>query len=116
VPIFQKRTGGPQTMAVALLQTPAVVITGDIKEESPDLVYRLASMLAATLPANVMLFGMAGTAVKQLMQALMAAFGPPEASQGHQSESAILAGELWRALPGRAQRRIQQILRIAVRV
>ncbi len=111
VPIFHKRTSGPMTMAVAMLTAPAVVVTGEAREDSAELVYRLASMLVATLPANVMLFGMTGAAVKQLMAALMTAFGPPEASRGQQSQSAVLAGELWRALPGRAQRRMQQILR-----
>jgi len=111
VPVFQKRTAGPVTMAVALLQSPAVMIAGEAREDDPELAYRLGLMLAATLPNNVMLFGMTSVAVRQLMVALMAAFGPPEATRGRESESAILAGELWRALPGRVQRRMQQILR-----
>ncbi len=110
VPLFQKRTAGPVTMAVALLQSPAVVIAGQAREDDPELAYRMGAMLAATLPNNVMLFGMTSVAVRQLMVALMAAFGPPEATRGRESESAILAGELWRSLPGRVQRRVQQIL------
>ena len=110
-PVFRRRTSGPLSLSVVLLQSPAVVVSGDGPEDPAELAGRLGAMIAATMPSNAMLFGMPATAVKQLMAALATAFGPPEEGRGRESESAILAGELWRAVPGRAQQRMQQILK-----
>ena len=107
-PLFHRRTAGPINMAVAMLAPLSVIVTGEAGD-SLQLTYRLASMLAGTCPANGMLFGLPPAGVRQLLIALLAAFGPPEASKGHESENAVLAGELWRALPGSTQRRMQQI-------
>ncbi|MCU0691598.1 MAG: tetratricopeptide repeat protein [Polyangiaceae bacterium] len=110
-PLFYRRTTGSPQLAIAMLSPIAVVASGDFRDERNVLAYRVAFMLAAATPANGMLFGMPPNAIRQLLQALVAAFGPPEASRGKQGETAVLAGELWRALPGRVQRRVHEAFR-----
>jgi len=111
-PVFQRRSHGEMNLAIAALSPMSVVVTGDV-EDTPELLYRMAGLLVATTPANAMLFGLPANAVKQLMKALLAAFGPPDASRARVSESAVLAGELWRALPGTVQRRFGELYRDA---
>ncbi len=107
-PVFQRRSTGPLNLAVAVLSPPSVVVTGDV-EDGPELVYRMAAMLAGTTRDNGMLFGLPANAVRQLMLALEAAFGPPDVARKRVSESAVLAAELWRALPGSVQRRFREL-------
>jgi cellulose synthase operon protein C len=47
--------------------------------------------------------------VRTLIQALVAAFGPPAAGRGAESSTVQLAGQLWHALPSRVQRRMHEI-------
>jgi hypothetical protein len=98
------------SLAVAALSPMSVVVTGEV-EDGPELDYRMGAMLLAATPPNAMLFGLPSGAVQQLMKALLAAFGPPDASRNRMSESAVLAAELWRALPGSVQRRFGQLYR-----
>jgi hypothetical protein len=109
-PVFQRRTPGAMSLGIAALSPMAVVVSGDV-EDGPELEYRMAAMLVGTTPPNAMLFGLPATAVRQLMRALLAAFGRPDASRERVSESAVLAAELWRALPGVVQRRFGQLYR-----
>jgi tetratricopeptide (TPR) repeat protein len=109
-PVFQRRTPGAMSLGIAALSPMAVVVSGDV-QEGPELEYRMACMLVGTTPPNAMLFGLPATAVRQLMRALLAAFGPPNTSRERVSESAVLAAELWRALPGAVQRRFGQLYR-----
>jgi len=97
-------------LGVAALSPMAVVVSGEIVDGEP-LEYRMAAMMMGTTPPNAMLFGLPPTAARQLMRALQAAFGPPSAARERASESAVLAAELWRALPGSAQRRFAQLYR-----
>ena len=66
--------------------------------------------LAATMPANVMLFAIPAEKMRGLLRGMEAAFGPPEASRGAESGTVQLAGALWHALPVRVQRRMNEIL------
>jgi tetratricopeptide (TPR) repeat protein len=109
-PVFHRRSRGPMSLAVAALSPMSVVVTGEV-EDGPELDYRMGAMLLAATPPNAMLFGLPSGAVQQLMKALLAAFGPPDASRNRMSESAVLAAELWRALPGSVQRRFGQLYR-----
>jgi hypothetical protein len=109
-PVFQRRTSGAMSLGIAALSPMAVVVSGDV-EDGPELEYRMACMLVGTTPPNAMLFGLPATALRQLMRALLAAFGPPNTSRERVSESAVLAAELWRALPGAVQRRFGQLYR-----
>lgn len=111
-PVFQRRSHGPMNLAVAVLSPLAVVVTGDVGDDDV-LLFRMAAMLAATTPENGMLFGLPANAIRQLMNALLAAFGPPDRAKSRVSGSAVLAGELWRALPGSVQRRFGQLYRDA---
>ncbi|MBI5536879.1 MAG: hypothetical protein HY898_29430 [Deltaproteobacteria bacterium] len=108
VSVHCHRSRGPLQAAVALTSPPSVVITGAI-EDSTELRFKLAFILAATLPANVMLFCMHEKKIRTLLQAMVAAFGPPEASRGTESGTVQLAGHLWHALPVRVQRRMTEI-------
>jgi hypothetical protein len=90
------------------MSQPAVIVTGDVSYGESELAYRLACMLAATLPQNVLLFGLNREAATSLIAALVAAFGPP-AGRVSDSSVVVLAGELWRSLPARVQRRMHEV-------
>ena len=108
-PVFHLRNAGPTSFAVAVLQQPAVVVSGEPGFDS-ELVYRMAAMLMATVPVNVLLFALPADAVRTVADAVMAAFGPPESAREKVASTAMLAGEMWRSMPGRAQRRVQDVV------
>lgn len=109
VNVYCRLTAGPIQTAVVATAPPSVVVTGQI-EESPELRYRMAFILAATMPANVMLFAIPEQKMRGMLRGMEAAFGPPEASRGAESGTVQLAGALWHALPVRVQRRMNEIL------
>jgi hypothetical protein len=109
VPLFQRKSGEPVTINVALLSPPALILTGEVRRETGSLAYHLGAMLAATLPAHVLLYGAPEAQVRNVLRALLAAFGPPQASRGHLASTATLAEMLWESVPARAQRRLREL-------
>ena len=108
-PLFQRRTAGPVTVGVALLASPAVVLSGDVAHETATLRFHLGSMLLATLPGVVLLFGTPEAQARSILKSLGFAFGPP-----HHDASALgpilnLAELLWEAIPARSQRRLREL-------
>ena len=108
VSVYCHRSRGPLQVAVALMVPPALILTGEIVDGA-EMQYRLSCMLAATMPANVMLFGLPEAKVRVLLWAMIAAVGPPGESKGTESTTVQLAGSLWHALPARVQRRLNEI-------
>jgi len=109
VNVYCHRSNGPIQTAAVATSPPSVVVTGQI-EDSLELRYRMAFILAATMPSNILLFAVREARIRGLMEAMVAAFGPPDASKGRESGTAQLAGALWHALPARVQRRMAEIL------
>ncbi|HEX4477008.1 MAG TPA: hypothetical protein VH142_18085 [Polyangiaceae bacterium] len=108
-PLFQRRSADPVKLSVALLSPPALVLTGDAKSETPALGYQIGTMLAATLPEHVLLFGAPEAQVKNVLRALVAAFGPPSSERGGLASIATLAEMLWESIPARSQRRLREL-------
>jgi hypothetical protein len=108
-PLFQRKSGEPITINVALLSPPALLLTGEVKHETPALAYHLGAMLAATLPEHVLLYGASEAQVENVLRALVAAFGPPKAGRGDLASIATLAEMLWESVPARSQRRLREL-------
>ncbi len=107
-PLFQRRGGGAITMAVALLVPPALVISGEVDEVSPELTFHLGAMLLATAPEHALLFGADPSKVRTLFEALLVSFGPP-CSERPSEAVTRLAALLWESIPPRGQRRLSQL-------
>jgi hypothetical protein len=111
IPIFVPRpTLGPPTSQVALLSPPSVVLGGDVREETLELRFALGYALAATLPQNVLRLGLPRADGRALIEALHAAFAPPEIGRRVDARAARLAQSFWQSVPSRTQRRLQVIL------
>src|SRR5262249_56016430 len=98
-PLFQRKSGESITINVALLSSPALLLTGEVKMESPVLGYHLGVMLAATMPEHVLLYGAPESQVENILRALVAAFGPPQGGRDHLASVATLAEMLWESIP-----------------
>jgi hypothetical protein len=92
-PLFQRRSHGPVSATVALLVPPAVILSGDPREE---------------LPEHALIFGLQEAQLRSLLAATCSAFGPPDGPVAS-SSIAALAGSLWQTLPARAQRRLKEL-------
>src|SRR5690606_33815983 len=80
-PMFQRRSAGPVTISLALLNPPSLILSGEVSEDSTALRYQVGSMLAAAWPEHVLLFGAGEAPVKAVLRALLIAFGPPSTTQ-----------------------------------
>jgi cellulose synthase operon protein C len=109
VPLFQRRTAGPVTVGVALLSPPAVVLSGDVQAETPQLHFHLGAMLAAASPQLVMLFGLPEAQARSVLRALAFAFGPSRPDASAIGPALNLAEMLWESIPARPQRRLREL-------
>jgi cellulose synthase operon protein C len=108
-PLFQRRSAGPVTVGVALLASPAVVLSGDVAHETPALRFHIGAMLLATLPGVVLLFGTPEAQARSVLKSLSFAFGPPRADASGLGAILNLAELLWEAIPARSQRRLREL-------
>src|SRR5690606_40343004 len=106
--VFQRRSPGWITVSPALLAPPAIVVSGDIRQETPELVFHLATMLLGTLPPFLLLFGAPEAQARAVLQALRFAFGPPRPGSNSAGVPA-LAEIFWESIPARHQRRLREI-------
>ncbi len=106
-PLFQRRSAGPITLGVALLNPPALILSGDPRKETSVLLYHLGAMMAAALPEAVLLYGSAEAQARSILGGLLLAFGPPQAKRAGITSAATLAEILWQSLPARSQRRLR---------
>jgi hypothetical protein len=108
-PLFQRRSAGPVTVSLALLSPPAVILSGDVRQESPELRFHLAAMLAAATPQFALLFGSPESQGRAVLRGLSFAFGPPRANAGSLGAVLNLAEVLWESIPARLQRRLREL-------
>jgi hypothetical protein len=108
-PMFQRRSSGAVTVTVALLSPPAVVLAGDPRDETAELLYRIGFALAAASPERALAFGLPEAQLSTLLNAIGLAFGKAPSEQRPAPSVATLAESLWQALPARAQRRIGEL-------
>jgi tetratricopeptide (TPR) repeat protein len=117
IPLFVPRTSaGKPTSHVALLATPSVILTGDVREDTSELRFSLGRGMAGALSQNVLRLGLPAPEVRALTDAMLAAFGSPDAGRRLDARTARLAESFWQIVPARTQRRLQELLGTATRV
>ncbi len=107
--LFHRRESGPLTLTVALLQSPAAILSGDARDDGADVRWMLGRALASVLVHNALPMGLPEAEGRLLWEVLLGSFGPPSRTKvdsGH----ATLAEMLWQALSPRAQRRLKELL------
>jgi hypothetical protein len=114
IPLFVPRaTAGVPVSHVALLTPPSVVLTGDVREDTPELRFALGRGMCAALAHNVLRLGLPPVEGRALVEAMRAAFGPPEIGRHVDARAARLAESFWQIVPARTQRRLQELLSAA---
>lgn len=108
-PLFQRRSAGPVTVSLALLSPPAVILSGDVRQDSPELRFHLGAMLAAATPQYALLFGSPESQGRAVLRGLSFAFGPPRPGGGNAGAVLNLAEVLWESIPARLQRRLREL-------
>ncbi len=108
-PLFQRRSAGPVTVSLALLSPPAVILSGDVRQDSPELRFHLGAMLAAATPQYALLFGSPESQGRAVLRGLAFAFSPPRANPGNSGAVLNLAEVLWESIPARLQRRLREL-------
>jgi cellulose synthase operon protein C len=108
-PLFQRRSAGPVTVSLALLSPPAVILSGDVRQESAELRFHLGAMLAAATPQYALLFGSPESQGRAVLRGLAFAFGPPREKAGDMGAVLNLAEVLWESIPARLQRRLREL-------
>ncbi|MDI1449508.1 hypothetical protein [Polyangium sp. 6x1] len=114
-PLFHRRApaGAPNQASalgvqVALLAPPAVVLAGEIRDETPELRYLLGASIAGAMPEHV-LVRLPEEHLRTLIEALRAAFGPVGPTGGTDPGVARLGQDLWQIVPPRGDRRLREI-------
>ena len=89
---------------------PSVILAGDVREDIAGASLRARSRDGAALPHNVLRLGLPPTEGRALVEAMRAAFGPPEIGRHVDAPAARLAESFWQIIPARTQRRLQELL------
>jgi hypothetical protein len=111
IPLFVPRaTAGTPVAHVALLMPPSVILSGEVRDDSPELRFALGRGMSAALPHNVLRLGLPAVEGRALVEAMRAAFGPPELGRHVDAAAARLAESFWQIIPARTQRRLQELL------
>jgi hypothetical protein len=96
-------------VSLALLSPPAVILSGDVRQDSPELRFHLGAMLAAATPQYALLFGSPESQGRAVLRGLAFAFSPPRASAANSGAVLNLAEVLWESIPARLQRRLREL-------
>jgi hypothetical protein len=107
--LFHQRGPGPLTAQVALLSPPAVFLSGDVQRETPDLAFLIGSSLAGATPPHALVSALPERALRTLISALLAAFGPVDGAPRGDPAIVRLGQNLWQLIPPRAARRLHEI-------
>lgn len=111
IPLFAARAAsGPPASRVGLLWPPSVFLSGDVRQESTELLFELGRGMSAALPQNVLCLGLPPSEGRAVVDALRVAFAPPEPGRQVESRAGRLAESFWNVVPARTQRRIQLLL------
>jgi hypothetical protein len=110
IPVFVTKAVGPLQTGVAVINPPSVLLTGDARDDSPELRFVLGRGLAAALPHNVLVLGLPPRDARLVTTAMLGAFGPTEYGRMLDQGSGRLAESFWQIVPQRIQRRLQEML------
>jgi hypothetical protein len=107
--LFHQRGANAPSTKVALLSPPAIVLMGDIREETPELRYLLGASLAGAMPEHALVNALTEEALRTLVDALHAAFGPVANLPKGNANVARLGQNLWQLVSPRADRRLREL-------
>jgi len=107
--LFHQRTTSAPSAQIALLSPPAIVLAGDIREESPELRYLLGASLTGAMAEHALVNALSEETLRTLVDALLAAFGPVANLPRGEAAVAKLGQNLWQLVPPRADRRLREI-------
>jgi hypothetical protein len=86
------------------------VLSGEIPAgESAALLYEVGSHLTGSMPEHALVNGMPADELRTLIDALVAAFGPLDATPRGNRNVVRLEQSLWQLIPPRAERRLREI-------
>ncbi|AKT36678.1 uncharacterized protein CMC5_007980 [Chondromyces crocatus] len=117
-PLFLQRAGtqaGERNSGlnaqVLPLVPPAVLMQGDIREETAELRYLLGLSLAGAMPEHVLVCSLPSAELDLVLAAVKAAFGPLDTSVGSRRDPAVtqLEQNLWQLVPPRVERRLREL-------
>ncbi|WP_437589551.1 hypothetical protein [Sorangium sp. So ce1000] len=114
--LFHQRAPSPAPSSpegqVIRVNPPAVLLRGEVREDTPELRYLLGVQLAGAMPDHVLVNTSSEDELRTLLSAIVAAFGPLEATaHSVRGNPAVVRLEqnLWQLIPPRAERRLREI-------
>ncbi|WP_437957804.1 hypothetical protein WME76_41970 [Sorangium sp. So ce119] len=114
--LYHQRASSPAPSSpegqVVRVNPPAVLLRGEVREDTPELRYLLGAHLAGAMPDHVLANTSTEDELRTLLSAVVAAFGPLEATaQSSRGNPAVVRLEqnLWQLIPPRAERRLREI-------
>lgn len=116
--VFQRKQAGEIEVGVALLQQPALIVSGTARAGSPELLYRLAAAHASTSSELILAAHLETATLKRLFEAVMAGFGPvrprddeapASSTDAFRADVARIAAELWQRVNPAAERKLREI-------
>ena len=107
--LFHQRTPAAPSAQIALLSPPAIVFAGDVREETPELLYLLGASLTGAMAEHALVNALSEDALRTLLDALLAAFGPVANLPRSNAAVARLGQNLWQLVPPRADRRLREL-------
>jgi tetratricopeptide (TPR) repeat protein len=111
IPLFVVRTRpGPSAAHAALLSPPSVVLSGDCRDDTPELRFALGMGISAALPQNVLRLALPQAESRAVIEAVGAAFGPADGGRPSDARAVRLAESFWQMVPAGIQRRLQQLV------
>jgi tetratricopeptide (TPR) repeat protein len=103
---------GRTTVDVALTSPPAILVARDLAADRVALRFRLAAAFERARPQSALLAGLGAVEADIIITALRTAFVSGAAERADvPREAAALTADLWRNLPGQAQRQVEQCMR-----
>lgn len=107
--LFHLRSANAPGAKIALLAPPGIVLTGDIREETPELRYLLGASITGAMPEHALVNALNEDALRTLIDALHAAFGPVANLPRGNAAVARLGQNLWQLVSPRADRRLREL-------
>ena len=111
IPLYLTHLTAPPPVAqIALITPPSVLLGGDVREEGSALRFALGRGLSGAMSHNILRLGVSTAEGVALVDAVRAAFGPPDIGRRVDAHAARLAQSFWQTVPARTQRRLQELL------
>lgn len=107
--LYRNELGGG-ALTLARTVPPSIVVPEITESNELELAFRIARLLVLARAPYVLLTTSSPDEGAAILDALFAAFGPTHDGERPSREALTLAGELWKAIPTRAQRELRDAL------